>query len=882
MTPMTSKQRMLTGTRREFLRAGLAGAAGLISTRMSMPGPAVAAEPAGGVCVTLCNHWSYIGIGWQLGIESCVLSVTDAMEMADRAPHVKTCINLDARAYELMAEKFPEVAERLKKYLAAGKVELIGGTYGQPMGTMFSGESNIRQIVVGRETIRKALDYEMVTFLEEEEFTHPQIPQIVAGAGFRFASLAQMDTWGRAGCPKLEFNAIAWKGIDGTAIPTIPKNSLFGYSPDLKKLASSPAFQKLAALGKPLLFTWEEFGWESPEQPSYLSAPAKYREFAKMSPIPVEFVTCGEYLDKYGSHPQETIYVPMDAWGKSLTWGLGGDQLRILDRKVEGLLVAAERFDAVASSLGEKPHDRELEKAWKDVLASQSHDVGLCEYSRWQGARMAPLDRIEDRHNFTWGAIGYNHLDAAQKQGQAVLDEVLGQLSARIHSPAIGEHDLLATVFNPSGSTRGQIVQTGRIYPIPPKTRQIIVKDRSGRAMPTQIVKCTRDGDGSLVMADVAFRTDGIAPVGYDTYALELASETSPLADSDLRADPSRLVLENEHLRVSLHAATGGISSLIDKHSGQEFLNPQAGPFPAFRGRPSPSYPLRPKPPTLYDSTQSTAQIQWLADGPVLATVRAQHAWPGLEFETRVSLGAGDRHVEVLIRMLTFVPPQADSSPADIKEGYWVSFTPAFEPVSVVRDFPFGIEPTGKPAFHALTFVDLMGRQSGLLLLHAGTQWFRREENNGFSNLLMREWATHFDKEYGWPIYTEYRHALQPHAGPLSHADCLQAATAFCQPLRMVVGPPRTGALPPAKGFVQITPDHVQLSALRKKAGAGLELRVVEVGGKEGQVIVALDVPATSAVETDLLGRKIEPPMRQGGRLSFPIQPWKIKTFEVS
>jgi hypothetical protein len=81
-------------------------------------------QPVEGVCVTLASHWSYIGIGWNLGLESCVLSVTDAMEMTDRPPHVKTLINLDARAYELMAEKFPEVAERLKKYLAAGTVAL--------------------------------------------------------------------------------------------------------------------------------------------------------------------------------------------------------------------------------------------------------------------------------------------------------------------------------------------------------------------------------------------------------------------------------------------------------------------------------------------------------------------------------------------------------------------------------------------------------------------------------------------------------------------------------------------------------------------------------------------------------------------------------------
>src|ERR1039458_3295987 len=188
-------------TRREFVKLSMVGG---VTTAFLNPAGGVLANAAAsdqGICITLCNHWSYIGIGWQLGIESCVLSAVDAMGMADRSPHVKTCLELDARAYEFMAERFPEVAMRLKKYLADGKVELIGGTYGQPMGTTISGESNIRQLVVGHETIRKALGYEMVTFLEEEEFSHPQIPQIALGTGCRYASLAQVDTWGRAGVP---------------------------------------------------------------------------------------------------------------------------------------------------------------------------------------------------------------------------------------------------------------------------------------------------------------------------------------------------------------------------------------------------------------------------------------------------------------------------------------------------------------------------------------------------------------------------------------------------------------------------------------------------------------------------------------------------------
>jgi hypothetical protein len=92
-------------TRRSFLQTGLAGGAGALAAFPFLARPlAAAAQSSPGVCLTICNHWSYIGIGWQLGIESCVLSATDAMEMADRPPHVKTCINLDARAYEFMAQ----------------------------------------------------------------------------------------------------------------------------------------------------------------------------------------------------------------------------------------------------------------------------------------------------------------------------------------------------------------------------------------------------------------------------------------------------------------------------------------------------------------------------------------------------------------------------------------------------------------------------------------------------------------------------------------------------------------------------------------------------------------------------------------------------------
>jgi len=169
--------------------------------------------------MTIANHWSYVGIGWQSGLESCAQSLCDSMAMADYEPSVKTCVNMDAGAFELLAEHYPEVIARFRRYVQAGKVEVVGGSYGQPMGSMNSGESNLRQMTYGQQAVQLSLGVPIDTFLEEEEFSHPQIPQLAKLAGYQFASQAQCDTWGQHGNPPRTDSVFQWKGIDGTVIP---------------------------------------------------------------------------------------------------------------------------------------------------------------------------------------------------------------------------------------------------------------------------------------------------------------------------------------------------------------------------------------------------------------------------------------------------------------------------------------------------------------------------------------------------------------------------------------------------------------------------------------------------------------------------------------
>ena len=78
---------------------------------------------------------------------------------------------------------------------------------------------------------------------------------------------------------------------------------------------------------------------------------------------------------------------------------------------------------------------------------------------------------------------------------------------------------------------------------------------------------------------------------------------------------------------------------------------------------------------------------------------------------------------------------------SEIKEGYWLTFAPGFPVLKTAPRFslrpradrsPFILEPSACWIWE--------GPKQGLLLLHSGTQYFKKDDNGVFSNLLLREW----------------------------------------------------------------------------------------------------------------------------------------------
>lgn len=899
-------------SRRQFLtRAPLAVAMGA-----AFPSLSASPTPSGSpdFCMVLADHWTYSDIGLSWGLKTCAQSITDCLAMADYTPSVKTCINLDALAYAMVAELYPDVAKRLKQYLKEGKVEIIGGTYSQPMGSMLSGECNIRQLVVGQQTIQKSLGVLVSSFLEEEEFTHPQLPQLLKGAGYRFASTAQCNTWGKHGSPPMDRNVFEWCGLDGTSILATPLNGLVFHPPvvthDMEWLWSEPGRKTVGELqhqGMPLAIKWVEFGWGPNELEGRTANKFYATKFRQLSDeFKVRYTTLTEYLEDYGSQVKERVCWRMDDFHKLEPWGVGGDQLRREGRETEAALAAAERFDAVASMLGlDGSRVADLEEAWKHLLFAQNHGIVMCEdwvdlsargLTEWLSDPAvkefisATGTPEENRSVNTWGTLGFRHLKVGKKMARETLGAALGSVSAAVDTAKARQGEMAVIVFNPCDAPCDAMAATGRFTLREGAGTAIVIRDAQGKQVPSQVLALERGESGNIVAADVAFEARQLPAFGYATYYVGRINSGEASQATDLKTSESGFRMENEYVSVEIDGTVGAITKLLDRRRGNDLIDGKRAAFPVFSGRPNRAHPNAQGVPDEFDSRQSQAEISWLERGPIRAVVKSVHTWPKLRFEHWVSLQKGQPYVDSRVRVLADVPPPPGEGringwqfPLEVVEGYWLSFAPAFNSEAVIRDFPFGVEAATKDAIDSLTFIDLMGPKGGLLIVHGGTQYFKRAKDGVFSNLLIREWNSHFNpNRYGWPRVAEYRYRLVPHTNEFTNADRLRSVEAFDQRPICMIEPLHAGQLPKQRSFASVDAKGILISSLRGVGNGAYEVRVIEQDGVAASAQLRLDLPLKKYAPCDFLGRTSgEYRSLEKGGVSVSLRPWQVRTFRL-
>ena len=121
---------------------------------------------------------------WDEGVSSAIATFKSAADLADEFDYI-FCHN-EAMLYEAIEESAPELFERIKALVKAGKWKIVGGWYLQPDCNMPTGETFVRQISVGKAYFMEKFGVEPMVAYNFDAFGHSVgLPQILAKNGYK-------------------------------------------------------------------------------------------------------------------------------------------------------------------------------------------------------------------------------------------------------------------------------------------------------------------------------------------------------------------------------------------------------------------------------------------------------------------------------------------------------------------------------------------------------------------------------------------------------------------------------------------------------------------------------------------------------------------------
>lgn len=134
----------------------------------------------------------------------------------------------EAQFYEWIEEYDPALFERIGKLIAAGCWHVMGGWYLQPDCNVPSGESLVRQVLVGRRYFREKFGVDPTTAVNVDSFGHARgLVQVLAGCGYDSYLFCRPKP-GEAALPGAEFT---WVGFDGSEVTAAVAESHYNSPP---------------------------------------------------------------------------------------------------------------------------------------------------------------------------------------------------------------------------------------------------------------------------------------------------------------------------------------------------------------------------------------------------------------------------------------------------------------------------------------------------------------------------------------------------------------------------------------------------------------------------------------------------------------------------
>ena len=342
-----------------------------------------------GVNVTMLGH-THIDVAWLWRLrhtrEKTARSFSTVNRLMEKYPEY-IFIQTQPQLYDYLKEDYPDIYEHIKRRVAEGRWEPSGAMWVECDCNLASGESIIRQILVGKNFFKKEFDYESEFLWLPDVFGYSwALPQILKKSGvntFMTTKISWNDT------NRLPYDTFIWRGMDGSEVTThfVTTTELndvtYTYNGESRPYAIKGVWDNYRNkdLNRDLLISYgfgDGGGGPTREM-------IKYIEAAKLMPgIPnVETGRATEYFRKLNETIKENPYNGyLPVWDGELylefhrgTYTSQGYNKK-MNRFMEYKLREEEMLSVFAEKLFDKPYNREeFLKAWKIVLCEQFHDI---------------------------------------------------------------------------------------------------------------------------------------------------------------------------------------------------------------------------------------------------------------------------------------------------------------------------------------------------------------------------------------------------------------------------------------------------------------------------------------------------------------------------
>lgn len=760
-----------------------------------------------------------------------------------------------AQAYVWMEEKYPDLFKEIQERVREGRWEIVGGMWVEPDLNLPTGESLVRQILVGKRYFQQKFGVDVRIGWNPDSFGYNwQLPQIYKRSGLDYF-VTQKISWNDT--TKFPYKLLWWESPDGSRILTyFPHDYVNVIDPVRISEDVADAVPKTGLSEILHLYGVGDHGG-GPTR-TMLDAAVRWQTGQNVFPK-LEFSTAQAFFDDVSKN---LGHLKIPVWNNELYLeyhrGVQTTQSETKKRirQNEELLLNAEKFSSLALLDGQPYPHQEFEDNWKKVLFDQFHDI------------------------MPGSGIAINYVDVAREQsvvrlwGEKNLASSLHSLAARVNTQGEG---VPVVVFNPLSWVRTDVTEVQAQFPS--AVSEIEVRDAAGAVMPSSVF--ARDEATNTVK--VRFLAKSVPAMGYGVFRL-LPRKQARTAASTLKASAEGM--DNELLSFKLDAKTGCLTSLVNKQDAHEMLAPGAC------GNLLQTFVDKPKE---YDAWNIDAnfedkkwdltdanEVKLVEDTPVRAVIRVKKHFQNSTFVEDLCMYPGVPRVDVNM--------QADWHEKHIL--LKVAFPVTVESNYATYEIPYGTiqrpttrnTPAEKAMFEvpALRWGDLSDSRHGFSLLNASKYGYDAKGNVIRLSLLRSPTDPDPHADEG---FHEFTYALYPHAGDWKAAETERRGYELNFPLIPVPATAHTGALPVTHSFVQIEPGNVVLTAVKKaEDGDDLVFRFFEFEGKPADVRLRFPRPAAKAEQVNLMEKPQAPlTLQEGGReVTVPVHPYEIVTVKAS